>query len=133
MIRNVLTTSIHSNTQRCVFTRVDNPWLSSSVKTNRFSSRAGLDAQLITGEEISLPSGSSPAAPSMGMLLSPSPSPYHLPLGGASPAAGQLAAVKAGILEGTIHVTKLAGLLFTPKELSSFMGQPGQCQTDTWG
>lgn len=81
------------------------------------------------------------------MFLSPSPSPYHLPLGGASPAAGQLAAIKAGILcgrprlvrgiriswKGQTRVTKLAGLLFTPKERSSFMGQPIQCQTGTWG
>lgn len=54
MIRNVLTTSSHSNTQPCVFTHADNPWLSSSVKTNRFNSSAGLDAWPITGEEISL-------------------------------------------------------------------------------
>lgn len=53
------------------------------------------------GNFSSLPSSSSPAAPSTGMLLSPSPSPYPLPLGGVSPAAGQLAAIKAGIWEGT--------------------------------
>lgn len=69
------------------------------------------------GEEVSsLPSGSSPAAPGTGTLLSPSPSPYHLPLGGAYPAAGQLVALEVGISEGQNHVTKLAGLLFTHKE-----------------
>lgn len=92
-----------------MMTHVDNAWLSSSTKTNQFSSRAGLDAWVIMAEEISsLPSGSSPAAPDTGTLLSPSPSPYHLPLGGAYPAAGKPVAVKMGISEGTNPCNKVS-------------------------
>lgn len=43
-------------------THTDNPWLSSSINKH-FSGRAMLEAQVITGEEISFPSNSSPAAP----------------------------------------------------------------------
>lgn len=79
MIRNVLTTFVHSNTQHCVFTHVDNPWLSSSVKTNPFSSRGGLDACLIVGEEISLFSSSSLSGSSQyrdAPLTNPLPVPF---------------------------------------------------------
>lgn len=100
MIRNVLTTSSRSNTQPCVFTHADNPWLSSPVKTNRFNSSAGLDAWLITGEEISLLFPPAPLQQLPVQGCSSHQAPPHI-LGGASPAAGRLAAVKAGIWEGT--------------------------------
>jgi len=79
---------------------VDNPRSSSSVNKNQtsFSSRAGLDAWLITGEEIS---PLFPLAALRQLWVRGCPSPYHLPSGGASPAAGQLPAIKAGILEGS--------------------------------
>ena len=82
------------------------------MKISRSSSRAGLNARLITdngkGTFSSLPSGWSPAAARTGALLSPSPSPHHLPLGGSSPAAGPLAAVKAGTLEGANPSNKIS-------------------------
>lgn len=110
---------------------MDNPWLSPSINKH-FSGRAGLEAQLKMGEEISLPSSSSPAAPSTGVLLSPNTSPYNLPLGRVLPAAPQLTATKAGIWgEGNLcnkvswAVTHSGGMVF--------MEWPHQCQTSTRG
>lgn len=109
----------------------DNPWLSSS-KNKHFSGRVGLEAQLIEGEEISLPPSSSPAAPSTGVLLSPNTSPYNLPLERALPAAPQLAGKQ---LKRETCVIKLTGLLFlrnglhgmAPSVPNQLMGQKSAC------